>query len=101
MIGVHITDKRALDSLVDDHIHGLVSVRTTSFSIAYAKPSDTQEVVVDPFWVERVVVILAKPVIARVLFYPLECGVIRVRFDADAYAARNYRVDDTHNLRFM
>lgn len=100
-IGVCITDKRALDSLTDKHVRGLVSVRTSSFSIAYAKPADTPEKTVNPFWVERVVIMLAKPVIARMRLYPLECGVIRIRFDADTYATQNYRVDASHDLRFM
>lgn len=108
LVRVRITDKRALDGLAEP-AQGLISVWTTSFSIAYYDSFEVprestgtfRETGCDgAFRVTRTVVALERPVIAEMHVFPLECGAVRVRFEKDPYATRTHRVDEENNLRF-
>ena len=96
---VVMLDKRALDGMVEKPVLGSVKVWTSSFSIAYFDPSNAGDKGVN-FWIERVIIALDQPIIGRMYVDALTCGTTQIRFDADTYATRNYRVDDGYNLKF-
>lgn len=109
MVRVRISDKQVLDGLSDEIDCGLVSVWTTSFSIAYFDASSVRGRSTGSFRsagcdgafrVTRTVIALKTPVIVEMQVFPLECGAVRVQFKGDEVASRTHQVDRENNLRF-
>lgn len=103
-IKVKVTDNAAMQDLTRESVKGCVSVWTNCFSIVYAgadmdglRGSSHQ----GAFRVERVVLVLPKPLVVTLHVYPLRDGSNRVKLVYDKSANDQYSIDPrSYKLRF-